>query len=341
MLSGNLKTLRKAKGFSQEELAIRLNVVRQTVSKWEKGLSVPDADLLIQLAEILDVSVSKLLGTRIENEQEINTVAKQLSRINGQLATKILYKRLYIVYSIILAVGIMFFGDFYLKSLNRDYFIEIESVANHVQGIIYIGNPTSPDCRRFEPIIRDISREERIKVFYFNTENLKATANVESSVTSNYVLDNYVESIPTIIVVRSGVAVEVFDEALHSSSRLPIKAHLLTALLPYKSMSNDVTPYCYVSIGLLCISAIFLIVSIFLKKEKLGEYLYFPIICVDICMFSFLIRNFAMPVGYIERHGYNGNVNSSYALLVAMAIMVISNAVLVTRIKDRLNDAAS
>ena len=88
MFSENLKTLRKAKGLSQEELAIRLNVVRQTISKWEKGLSVPDADLLIQIADILEVSVTELLGARIENEQELNAVAEQLSRINEQLAIK-------------------------------------------------------------------------------------------------------------------------------------------------------------------------------------------------------------------------------------------------------------
>jgi len=88
MFSENLKTLRKAKGLSQEELAIRLNVVRQTISKWEKGLSVPDADLLIRLAEVFEVSVSELLGAKIENEQERNVIAEQLSRINEQLAIK-------------------------------------------------------------------------------------------------------------------------------------------------------------------------------------------------------------------------------------------------------------
>ena len=66
MFLWNLKTLRKQKGFSQEELATRLHVVRQTISKWEKNLSVPDADTLIRLAEILEVSVSELLGTKIE-----------------------------------------------------------------------------------------------------------------------------------------------------------------------------------------------------------------------------------------------------------------------------------
>ena len=88
MLAENLKTLRNAKGLSQEELAIRLNVVRQTISKWEKGLSVPDADLLIRFADIFEVTVGELLGAKIENEQEPNAVAEQLSRINEQLAIK-------------------------------------------------------------------------------------------------------------------------------------------------------------------------------------------------------------------------------------------------------------
>ena len=88
MFGENLKMLRKQKGFSQEELAARLHVVRQTVSKWEKGLSVPDADALIRLAEVLEVSVSELLGAKIENENAAADVAEQLSRINEQLAIR-------------------------------------------------------------------------------------------------------------------------------------------------------------------------------------------------------------------------------------------------------------
>lgn len=88
MLGENLKTLRKQKGFSQEEVATRLHVVRQTVSKWEKGLSVPDADTLIRLAELLEVSVSELLGAKIETEHTTDQVAEQLSKINEQLAAK-------------------------------------------------------------------------------------------------------------------------------------------------------------------------------------------------------------------------------------------------------------
>ena len=47
MINENIKHFRKTRGMSQEEMAVKLNVVRQTVSKWEKGLSVPDADVLI------------------------------------------------------------------------------------------------------------------------------------------------------------------------------------------------------------------------------------------------------------------------------------------------------
>ena len=88
MLSDNIKNLRKNKGFSQEELANKLNVVRQTVSKWEKGYSVPDAEMLKKIAEILETDVSQLLGSSIEETSNTDLVAEQLSRINEQLVIK-------------------------------------------------------------------------------------------------------------------------------------------------------------------------------------------------------------------------------------------------------------
>ena len=88
MLSENLKTLRKARGLSQEELAGRLHVVRQTVSKWEKGLSVPDAELLVRLAEELDTTVTALLGPALPQAAEPDAVAAQLAAINEHLAVR-------------------------------------------------------------------------------------------------------------------------------------------------------------------------------------------------------------------------------------------------------------
>lgn len=88
MFSHNLKTLRKQKGMSQEELAARLHVVRQTISKWEKGLSVPDSALLLQLGEVLEVSVVTLLGENIPEDKDQNALAEQLARISEELAIK-------------------------------------------------------------------------------------------------------------------------------------------------------------------------------------------------------------------------------------------------------------
>ena len=88
MLNENIKTLRKTKGLTQDELAIRLNVVRQTISKWEKGLSVPDAEMLQKIAEVFEVNVSQLLGSPINQNENVDIIAEQLSRINEQLVVK-------------------------------------------------------------------------------------------------------------------------------------------------------------------------------------------------------------------------------------------------------------
>lgn len=124
MFGENLKTLRKQKGFTQEELATRLHVVRQTISKWEKNISVPDADTLIRLAEILEVSVSELLGAKIENENTASDVAEQLSRINEQLAIKNrrsrrIWKILAIILATIVLIYIFIVVFFSVPSLNE------------------------------------------------------------------------------------------------------------------------------------------------------------------------------------------------------------------------------
>ena len=88
MLNENIKTIRKSKGLSQEELAIKLNVVRQTISKWEQGLSVPDADMLISISEVLETPVSALLGeTAAETQTDgWRAISEKLEVINLQLA---------------------------------------------------------------------------------------------------------------------------------------------------------------------------------------------------------------------------------------------------------------
>ena len=114
MLSENLQNLRKARGLSQEELAERIHVVRQTVSKWEKGLSVPDADLLIRLADTLHTPVSALLGDTVEPEEtpEMQQLSEKLAQLNEELAQqKKRSRRQLLLFSLVAmgAVGILLF----------------------------------------------------------------------------------------------------------------------------------------------------------------------------------------------------------------------------------------
>ena len=90
MLNENIKAIRKSKGLSQEELAIKLNVVRQTISKWEQGLSVPDSDMLISISEVLETPMSTLLGENvIESEvDDLKAISAKLEVINLQLAQR-------------------------------------------------------------------------------------------------------------------------------------------------------------------------------------------------------------------------------------------------------------
>ena len=95
MLNENMKAIRKSKGLSQEELAIKLNVVRQTVSKWEQGLSVPDSDMLISMSEALETPVSTLLGESVIETKvnDLKAISEKLEIINLQLAQRKITRR--------------------------------------------------------------------------------------------------------------------------------------------------------------------------------------------------------------------------------------------------------
>lgn len=128
MLQENIKGARKAKGLSQQELAVKLNVVRQTVSKWEQGLSVPDADLLIALSEALETPVSTLLGeTMAETEAEgWKALAEKLEVVNLQLAQRKTTGRKcirWVLIGLCILIVAMFGILFFLKSpyLGWDY----------------------------------------------------------------------------------------------------------------------------------------------------------------------------------------------------------------------------
>ena len=123
MLNENIKAIRKSKGLSQEELAVKLNVVRQTVSKWEQGLSVPDSDMLISISEKLETPVSVLLGETIVEEKadELKAISEKLEIINLQLSKKNETRRkiLSFLFISLFAATVMIFAV--LAALNRPY----------------------------------------------------------------------------------------------------------------------------------------------------------------------------------------------------------------------------
>ena len=141
MLKDNLKTLRKQKGLSQEELSIKLNVVRQTISKWEQGLSVPDAEMLISISEVFDTPVSTILGETIQEESpdSIKEISQKLEIINLQLAKEREDKRKFWHYffimlciiSILIILGILTLGNTYMEWDYNDYEHAVLGVGIH------------------------------------------------------------------------------------------------------------------------------------------------------------------------------------------------------------------
>ncbi len=123
MLNENIKAIRKSKGLSQQELAVRLNIVRQTVSKWEQGLSVPDSDMLISLSEVLETPVSTLLGeTVIETEADtLKAISEKLEVINLQLAQRKTMRRKMMYWSLILLCTIIVIVFAILLELESSY----------------------------------------------------------------------------------------------------------------------------------------------------------------------------------------------------------------------------
>lgn len=125
MFAENLKKIRKDKGYTQEALAKKLNVVRQTVSKWEKGLSLPDADMLSKIANVLETDVNILLDGQITTTDQ-SEIVKQLAKINEQLTIKNRrYKKIMKTIAIILLIIVIF--GILLVILNMGTFISISN----------------------------------------------------------------------------------------------------------------------------------------------------------------------------------------------------------------------
>ena len=138
MLNENLAKVRKERGLTQEALSVKLNVVRQTISKWEKGTAVPDADTLCRIADALDVSVSTLLGDS-EHEDKIDTasIVESLAQINEQIAIRNrraanIWKVLFLISLVVIGIliGKSYFGNSISENTSKVMLPEKIEVSN-------------------------------------------------------------------------------------------------------------------------------------------------------------------------------------------------------------------
>lgn len=139
MLNENIKAFRKSKGLSQQELAVKLNVVRQTISKWEQGLSVPDSDLLISLSEALETPVSTLLGESVTEEKpdDLKVISEKLEVINLQLVRKKATK-IKILHWLFIAISAVVVATFVILIVNNPFSSpNSDDLETAVMGVAY------------------------------------------------------------------------------------------------------------------------------------------------------------------------------------------------------------
>lgn len=148
MLNENLSRVRKERGLTQQDLAIQLNVVRQTISKWEKGTAVPDVDTLCRIANALEVPIVDLLGTpKYDDQHDTESIIKALAQINEQLAIKnrrtaIVWKALCLIFLFII---IVLLGKVCLETNHEDSEIRLPDIVK-VSDVNFYSNGEDLTC---------------------------------------------------------------------------------------------------------------------------------------------------------------------------------------------------
>ena len=195
MLQDNIKTFRKQKGYTQETLAQALNIVRQTVSKWEKGYSVPDADMLEKLAEVLEVSVSDLLGAPsepVEKTSELERISAQLAVLNEQMARELgrrkRNRKIGIIIGSVFAVLLLAGLAFILVPTVREYSIPAGNVGRteivKVESDIYTQEEID-EC--IDIIMRDFTNDFdgcELTIIYYAGDSISSAESEETGVST-------------------------------------------------------------------------------------------------------------------------------------------------------------
>ena len=122
-IGSKLQNARNEKRLTQEQSAEMHGVSRQTISKWEQGLSVPDAEMLISISEELETPVSELLGENISETKvdDLKVISEKLEIINLQLSQRKNERRKVILWILILLCTIIIIISIFLFFLNSPY----------------------------------------------------------------------------------------------------------------------------------------------------------------------------------------------------------------------------
>ena len=206
MLNENIKKYRLEKGMTQEELADRLHVVRQTVSKWENNRAVPDADTLMCISEILDIPVLKLLGEtgvnkewdkeeNIKESQKENTepdaeeLSVKLVELNEKLAheihrRKIISMIVMIVVCVIAAASVTVALTYYNPSISYSIIKPVASETGYYYEDIHLSYTTKfglPLPLKYKELISDFT-EKSAAVMKDIRNNYEAPMHIEITV---------------------------------------------------------------------------------------------------------------------------------------------------------------
>lgn len=146
-LGEKLYNLRKGKNLSQEEVADKLNVTRQTISKWETGESRPDLDKVVPICELYGISTNELLGIENEESDSINNI--DLNIIDTRKNKRALFLSIGIFLYFVAVVSIIFFEELNISSVaGISIFLLICGFATSLmvyQAIVFSKNKTERD----------------------------------------------------------------------------------------------------------------------------------------------------------------------------------------------------
>lgn len=169
MLHKRIKDLRVAKGITQDEMAERLHVVRQTVSKWENGLSIPDAEMLLQIALLFDVPVSDLIEEAPLEKKEREEDCAEKGCEGGNPSNKKRIRIACIALCAVLAVVFVFGG------INRTSILYPDGRRNHVE-ITGMGS-TQVETRGVGNVLFDVLHKPKVicvkPVGFYEDESVK------------------------------------------------------------------------------------------------------------------------------------------------------------------------